>query len=159
MGRYAANTEVSVERSQAELRKILARYGAEGFLFGEFKNQAAIQFGIRGRVVKFALDLPDPADDRFTKTPSRGRLREQRAAEAEWEKACRQKWRALCLFVRSTLEAIEEGVIDFEDAFMPFTVLSGGQTVGERYRKDVAGWLSAGEAPRRLQIGGPGGER
>ena len=33
-GRYATDTRVSVERSKAEIEAILARYGADQFMYG-----------------------------------------------------------------------------------------------------------------------------
>lgn len=154
MSRYASKTEVPVEKSQAELKRLLSRYGADGFMLGERRDQAVVQFAIRDRVIKFSLTMPDRNDDEFRFTQHRHVLRSDESAYKAWEQACRQRWRALCLFVRATLEAVEEGVVDFEDAMMPFTVLDGRETFAERYRGEVKKWLDSGSAPTHLSLPG-----
>jgi len=55
-----------------------------------------------------------------------------------WEQACRQKWRALCLAIKAKLEAVESGISHFEDEFLsqiidPITK----KTVGELIRPEL----------------------
>lgn len=152
MTRYANNTQVSVEKSQAELKRILTRYGADGFMLAERGTQAVVQFAIQKRVIKFALNMPDRDDDLFRLTAYRQTVRSEEAAYKAWEQACRQKWRALCLFVRATLEAVDEGVVDFDEAMMPFTMINGRETFSERYGGDVRKWIEAGSAPTHLAL-------
>lgn len=154
MSRYANKTVVSVEKSQAELKRILTRYGADGFMLAERGTQAVVQFVIAKRIIKFALNMPDRDDDLFTLTAYRQTIRSEEAAYKAWEQACRQKWRALCLFVRATLEAVEEGVVDFDEAMMPFTVIDGRQTFAERYGEEVRKWVESGSAPTHLALPG-----
>lgn len=156
MTRYASNTQVPVEKSQAELKRLLTRYGADGFMLGERGIEAVVQFAISGRVIKFALTMPNPEDDEFRLTAHRRTVRSEDAAYKAWEQACRQKWRALCLFVRATLEAVEEGVVDFDEAMMPFTMINGRETFSERYGKEVQKWIERGDAPTLLAL--PGAE-
>ena len=154
MSRYANKTEVSVEKSQAELKKILIRYGATAFMLGESGDRAMIQFSISGRIVKFTLEMPDRSSDDFLLTSSRGLERSEAAAYKAWEQACRQKWRALCLFVHATLEAVEEGVVDFDEAMMPVTLIDGRHTFHEKYGGDVKEWIKGGHAPAHLALPG-----
>lgn len=41
---YAQNTEVSVEKSRAEIERTLQRYGATKFMYGSDTNRAVIAF-------------------------------------------------------------------------------------------------------------------
>lgn len=45
MGRYAEGTEVSVDRSQTEIKQILLRYGAQKFLLYEELDHAVVMYG------------------------------------------------------------------------------------------------------------------
>ena len=127
---YAKDTEVSVERSQMEIGAIVRRYGADGFLSGWEGDRAMVQFAATGRRVRFILDLPGKGERRFTHH-SRG-VRSPEAALKEWEQACRQKWRALALVIKAKLEAVEAGIVTFEEEFLPHILLPDGSTVYDR---------------------------
>lgn len=127
--RYAARTDVTSDRSRAEIERTLTRYGATAFSYGWQEGLAAIQFVRNGRRIRFVLPLPDRNDREFTHH-SRG-PRTPAAAEAAWEQASRQRWRMLALVVKAKLEAVESGIVNFEDEFLPYTVLPSGRTVAE----------------------------
>lgn len=133
MTRYAAKTSVPVERSRHEIESTLARYGAQQFMYGWDAVGALIAFVVepspgQKRQVRFALPLPSRDERRFTHH-SRG-IRAAYAAEALWEQACRQRWRALLLVVKAKLEAVESGIATFEDEFLAYIMLPDGRTVG-----------------------------
>lgn len=122
-----------VERSRAEIENVLARYGAQQFMYGWNPEGAVIAFVVRTesgqqRQVRFHLPLPSRDERRFTHH-SRGR-RTADAAEREWEQACRQRWRALLLVVKAKLEAVASGIASFEDEFLSYIMLPDGGTVG-----------------------------
>lgn len=151
--RYAQNTEVTSDRSRAEIEKTLTRYGATSFTYGWEATRAAIQFVMDGRQVRFILPLPDRADREFTHH-SRG-ARTASAAEAAYEQAVRQRWRALALMVKAKLEAVASGIVTFEAEFLPHTVLPSGRTVFEEVAPAVELAYTTGQvAP--LQIEGSG---
>lgn len=130
--RFAANTEVSVERSRAEIERILARWGASRFLYASGETGSVIAFQFKQKQFRFLLPLPDRADKSFWKTNHRWpRQRSEQAAFEAWEQACRQRWRALALNLKAKLEAVESGIESFEIAFMPYVVLPDGRTVAE----------------------------
>ena len=81
MSRYAANTQVSSERSRLELEKILKRYGADQLMYGEDAGKVVIAFRMSDRMVRFILPLPDPDDPEFTEY-MRGGWVHQRTPEA-----------------------------------------------------------------------------
>lgn len=129
MGRYASTTNVSVEKSQMEIRSVLAKYGAEGFLLGEQGSEAMVQFAYKKRTVRFMVQLPD--FEKFRTTPSKGLVRDSDTTRKHWEQGCRQKWRALLLFIKASLEAVDEEITDFDTVFLPYLVLPSKRTVGE----------------------------
>jgi hypothetical protein len=129
-GRYAEGTEISADRSLAEIRKILRGYGADSFLFGEDPHRAYIAFVADGRQVRITLPMPDPKDPAFTQTPTR-RQRGADAAAAEYDKAVRRLYRVIALMVKAKLEAVTSGAVTFEAEFLAYVVLPDGRTVGE----------------------------
>lgn len=149
-GRYANNTSVSVEKSRAEIEKTLSRYGATQFIGGWDGNQAMIGFGIEGRMIKMLLTLPDR--EKFRLTPHHGYQRTPEQQNTAWEKARRQKWRALALVIKAKLEAVEGEISTIEDEFMPHIVLPGGQTVGSFMRPQIQVAYDTGEMPKLLPL-------
>lgn len=154
---YAENTTVPVERSRAELERILERYGADAFMYGWNEEGAAIQFRAHSRHVKFELPLPAKDSPRFTsyKRGSSTYSRTPEAAQKEWEQACRQRWRALTIVVKAKLEAVETGITVFEDEFLAHIVLPDGQTAGEWMRPQVEEAYASGLMPTKLHLALP----
>lgn len=132
MARYAAETEVSTERSRGEIERTLTRYGARRFAYMQDEDQAAIIFEASGRRIRFILPLPDRMSNEFIYTShTPPRTRNVEAQHDAWEQACRQRWRALALAIKAKLEAVEAKIASFEEEFMAYVVLPSGQTVGE----------------------------
>jgi len=136
MSRYAENTTVGSDRSRSEIEATLRRYGADQFAYMTSRTEARIGFVAHGRQVQFRLQMPDPADREFTLTPT-GRDRSPTRAEAAWEQATRQRWRALALVIKAKLEAVEAGITVFEDEFLAHIMLPGGRSVGETIRDQL----------------------
>lgn len=145
MGRYAANTIVSVEKSRAEIERILRKYDAEEFAYLSRASMAMIGFTISERRIQFKLNLPPRSD--FACTPERQTQRAESVIEKEWERACRQRWRALKLVIQAKLEAIECEISTVDDEFLAFMVLPSGKTIGEELVPQISALLSAGDIP------------
>ncbi|WP_375291508.1 hypothetical protein, partial [Qipengyuania sp.] len=142
---------VSSGRSRDEIERTLERYGADQFLYGWQEDAAVVGFRIGGRHIRLILPLPAKTERRFTHH-SRG-ARAPDAAQKEWEQAVRQKWRALALVIKAKLEAVESGIAVFEDEFMAYIVLPGGEeTVGDFMRPQIAEAYRIGAAPNMLPM-------
>lgn len=154
MTKYAANTDVSSERSRTELERTLQRYGADRFAYMTERGSAVIAFEAHGLRIRFQLPMPDQMDKAFVMTPGGTRTRTAPQAVAAWEQACRQKWRALNLVVKAKLEAVESGITTFEDEFLAHIVLPNGQTVGQQALPRVREAYASGTTPPLLTFGG-----
>lgn len=141
---YAESTSVNIEKTEAEIKGLMRRYGATSFMSGEQPGQAVIAFEMRERRIMFRLPLPDRKEARFLKTPGQGKPRSSDAAYAAWEQACRSKWRALFLCIKAKMESVESGIETFEDAFMPHIMMPDGSTVSEIVRPRIAQAYSTG---------------
>lgn len=146
---YAKDTQVSQTASLLEIEKVLARYGADQFMYGKTGQYAVIGFVMVGRQVRITVPLPDKADRKFWVTDT-GRDRSESVALKEWEQACKQKYRALSLVVKAKLEAVEAGITTFEEEFMAHLVLPGGQTVGQRLLPEIDEAQRTGKMPPLL---------
>ena len=137
---YAADTNVSVSKSKAEIESILERYGASQFMSGWDASRAVIGFtmpvGDDVRQVKFLLSMPDKSARAFTHH-SKG-MRTNEAALKAWQQACRQRWRALALVIKAKLEAVSAGISIFEDEFLANIVMHDGRTVSDHVRPRLA---------------------
>lgn len=129
MGKYAKNTQVSVEKSKGELERILQRYGAQQFMSGWDQELAYVAFAINNRAYK--MSLPLPSKDDFKMTPSKKWERSKEKMMEAWEQACRQRWRALLLMVKGKLEGIECGAATLENEFLAYACLPNGETVSQ----------------------------
>ncbi|EQA96881.1 hypothetical protein [Sphingobium baderi] len=136
MSRYASTTSVSSAKSKAEIEALVERYGAAQFASGWSADQAVVGFTMHGRQIKFVLTMPDKNRREFTHHSKGARTAD--AALAQWEQACRSRWRALLLVIKAKLEAVESGISVFEDEFMANIVLPDGQLVGQWMRPQIA---------------------
>lgn len=152
---YANQTSVSVEKSRAEIEKLLQRYGADQFVSGWSGSTAAIGFVLSRRSIRFTLPLPARDDPAFRYTPARRYLRNEQEREKAWEQACRSRWRALLLVIKAKLEAVECGISTIEDEFLAWTVIPGtGCTVSQQIGSELTRSIESGEPPRLLLTGG-----
>lgn len=158
MGKFAQETEVPVERSRAEIETILARYGADKFMYGWQDSGAVIAFVANGRHIRFVLPLPDKHDVAFTRIPTsqHGSTRPATPDQAykRYEQACRQRWRALTLCIKAKLETVDTGISQFEDEFMANIVLPNGETMSSHARPLIKQAYETGKMPELLpQLG------
>lgn len=166
---YAENTQVSVERSQAEVRGILNGQGLTKFGFIEDGLRTALHAVLEKKggppvSLRFVVSMPDPKEERFTalyRTPRNGRpykigTRSAESAHEEWAKECRRRWRCLVVMLKAKFAAVESGITTFQDEFLAHICLPTGETVGEWAGREVGPALAEGRMPNSLMLG-PGG--
>lgn len=137
---YAEKTNVPIGRSQDEIRKIISKHGANGFVFGEQGTVAVIGFELKGKRIKFILPMPE--------LPSKSATQ---ASIKTYEQLCRSKWRVLVLTIKAKLEAVENGVTTLEQEFMAHIVLPNGETVGQFMIPQIESAYKNGKMPPLLE--------
>ena len=150
MTRYASQTQVSPDRSRGEIERVLQRYGATQFVYGWEESSAVIGFRADNRNIRFVVPLPDRNADEFTLTPGRKYERHPDDAHKAWEQAVKQRWRALALAIKAKLETVESGIATFEDEFLSYIVLPGGETMGQWSRPQIEQAYASGKMPSML---------
>lgn len=156
MATYAAQTGVSSEASRAEIERTLRRYKASSFMYGWEDTKAVVGFVINDRQIRFMLPLPSATDPQFTRTPAKRQLRSPAQQAAAYEQAVKQRWRALALVIKAKLEAVEAGIVTFDEEFGMHFVLPSGRTVAQEVLPAMVEAYRLGRMPTTglLQIEG-----
>lgn len=142
MTRYATDTSVSVDRSRAEIEKLLQRFGAESFGYAWDRGQESVGFVFQGKQVRLAMPLPK---------------RESYRSEEAWAKERRRRLRVLVMALRALLVAVDDGLIGFEEAFLSWFVTPSGRTVGDELIPRLEAAAHRGELPLLLPAHGGDG--
>jgi hypothetical protein len=148
--RYAAETTVPVDRSRAEIEKLLTRYGATAFGYLSQSATQVIVFEIANRRVLMQLPMPDRGNREFTLTPSGRQRRSPAEAERAYEQAVRSRWRSLVLIIKAKLEAVAAGVTTVEREFLADIALPNGQTVQQYLAPQLDAVYQSGQMPALL---------
>lgn len=157
MTKFAEGTTVPVEKSRAEIERLITRYGATQFVSGWSGDVAVIGFTASKRQIRFRLKLPSPKEERFTHVEGKYIRRERPAGAAQnaYEAAVRQIWRALALVVKAKLEAVDAGISTLEEEFMAQIVLPDGSSVSDFMAPQLARAYASGDMPAQLLLGPP----
>lgn len=134
---FAEGTTVPIERSRAEIEKLVTKYGASEFSSGWSGTQAAVQFVASGRRVRFILELPNEEYGRELLFNRKRSPYYSRAAipASEITKVVdaegRRRWRCLLLAIKAKLEVVESGIASFDEEFLAHIVIDD-RTVFDR---------------------------
>ncbi len=148
---YASQTSVSVTKSVEEIRHVLDRYGATGFMYGTDATRAMLAFQANNKLIRFVLPLPKRDDEAMWKTPT-GRRRKAPVADAAWEQETKRRWRALGLSIKGKLEAVNSGISEFEEEFLAHIVMPNDQTVGQYMLPKIEKALETHAMPKLLPM-------
>lgn len=150
--RYAEGTEVSAEKSRAELESLLDRHGATEVMVHREAARTTIIYRMSGRMIRQSIAYPDAQlYERHPKYSWQKRPAEQvkRLQEAEW----RRRWRAQVLVTKAKLELVASGESTFDHEFLADTLLPNGETVSEAMLPRIAEAYETGAMPRLLGSG------
>lgn len=141
--RFAEGTSVPVERTKAEIDRMLRQRRAERMAFAEENGKAIVLFDMNGRRIRFSMPLPIRTEERFTVDGRGNGLPESKAYE-KWERECRALWRGLLMAMKSNFINVDNGIETFEMAFLPHTLMPDGKTVAEHVLPVVASAYKSG---------------
>lgn len=137
MALFAEKTRVPVSQTRAEIEQLLERHKARqyGTAVDYELRTARVQFRLHDRIVRFSITLPD------AKKLGEG---------VRFERAERQRWRALLLVIKAKLESVENSIETFEHAFLGQIVMPNDQTVADIVLPQIAESYKSGKMPRAL---------
>lgn len=139
---FASTTSVSAVRPQEEIRRVLEKYGATGFMFGEANAQALCAFEMKQRRIKFIIELPV-----YGKTKNK---KNWVLSQKECEQRIRTCWRCLLLAIKAKLECAESGISTFEQESMAHIVMPNGETIGQAILPQLEHSYKTGTMPPLL---------
>ena len=125
------STNVAVEKSQGNIRKLLSQFGAAEFQFGEGtgadnEKWAGVSFRHGGHTVMMRAPVKPPTDSEYKALRAkaqRAHSRTYQEIEDEYmEQEHRRIWRVLYWSLKARMVAVEEGVEEFEQAFLAHLV-------------------------------------
>jgi hypothetical protein len=148
---YAVDTDVPVERTRAEIERLIAKHKCSAYMSGtdHIERRAMVQFRAHNRIVRFVLQLPDPTDKQFARN-GRGLSRTPQQRQRACDQSERSKWRALLLVIKAKLEAVESNIATFEEEFLAHIVLPNDRTVAENILPMIARAYDSGVMPSRM---------
>jgi hypothetical protein len=154
--KFAEGTGVAADKTRLEIERVLTRYGAEQFMSGWKAGSSVLAFVVGGRQIRFILPLPAEEEFATRQAGARGTVVRTDAQRAEAHKSeINRRWRALALIIKAKLEAVESGIVTFEDEFLPHTVLPNGQTASEWMQPQVEQAYLSGAMPTALLLERP----
>lgn len=128
MSPYAQGTEVPVERSETEIKRVLQKYGATKIGVMTEPTQAVIFFETKDRQVQLTLPLVRENDPH--PTSARGKTWKWNKSGAEGE--TRRRWRVMVITLKAMFEAIDSQITTFDQVFLAHVVMPGtGKTIGD----------------------------
>lgn len=148
------STDVAVEKSQGEIRKMLHAKGAANFSFSETEVEgvsfAAVDFLHLDQRVRVRVALKQPDARAISQKVQRARTQtKEQIVRALLDQEARRIWRVIFHTLKARLVAVEEGVETFEEAFLAHIV---DPMTGLTMWEAVKGAVEQGA----LRLGGPG---
>ena len=132
---YAERTDVPIARTQSQIQAMIEKAGAKKYGTLTDGSRARIVFELQNRQIQFSLELPLEKGYRYT---------------TGWEQACRSKWRALYLVIKAKLEAVNSGIAVFDEEFLAWIVVPGGETVYQKIMPEMQRAIESGARPQFL---------
>ena len=125
---HAAQTKVTIEASQRELRVMLEKHGATrvSLVHDSARQTVGISFALHGQLYQLALPLPRRPELTDPDFRGAGGLVDYPGHVYSYEARCRERWRAIVLWVKGALEMVRLKLLSNESAFMPGLVLPNG---------------------------------
>jgi hypothetical protein len=146
---YASRTKVTKNDTIGDLETILGKHGATSFIAGTHEGDATIAFHVAGLNILMRVPLPKITERRFTHSET-GRTRSPDKIRDEHQTAIRATWRALLLFVKAKLVAVDQGLTTIEQEFLPHILLPGGTTLAETALPAIREAYATGQIPPLL---------
>lgn len=133
------STNVPVEKSQGQIRKLLAGAGASRLAFGEERDDdgqrwAAVTFVLGSHGVRLRVPLKPVSEKAVRDKHWRARTKTiDQVRDALYEQEEKRIWRVLAWNLKARMVAVDEGVETFEEAFLAHLLdARTGQTIYEQ---------------------------
>jgi hypothetical protein len=148
--KYAQDTNVSVGRSRGQIDALLRDWGVDGIQWTDHFKEDRIQLQFvwnhegNDYLARIDLSLPTAEDLEDEAIDGRsGKVSEKKLDRLMAQRGKREH-RLLRLFLQGALEAVDAGIIEAEQVFLPYLVGRDGKTVSEAVADRLPVLLSGG---------------
>lgn len=138
--RHYEGTVVPESKSMLDIETLLRRHGVEAIRWTSASDTFRIEFAwpYHGQDLAFRIDLNIPRCDEAGRPLPEDKRNQER----------RRILRVLLNHVKAKLVAVEEGLIDMAQEFMPYLIGPSNRTLGEVVGQELA----AGHAPQAYPL-------
>jgi hypothetical protein len=150
---YAKGTKTEIATSEAQIKKMLQKAGAEAIAMMEERASAIVAFHLNGRSIRFRLPLPKREDYLRSQRGTGWQDNKPSTIDNLWMQASRERWRQLHLCIKAKLESVEQEIELFDDAFLSQIVTPDGETIGEKVKPQMTALMDG--RPLRPLLAGP----
>lgn len=133
-GRYG-KTKISEGQTLHEIESLLERHGVTTIRTTRQAGLMRIEFAWpwKGMTLPFRIDL------NLTRNDAKFAYQDQRDQER------RRLMRVMLYHIEAKLLAVEEGLVDMEEEFLPYLLGPGGQTAGDEARVQLKRYAATGQ--------------
>lgn len=150
---YAQGTSSTVMVSQADIMKVLARFGVLQHAFYNDHDKSAIGFAYGGLTYRIEVIMPPRDHEMFCFTES-GKARTEAVAAKAYDDETKRRWRSLLLVIKAKLVAVDDGIATFEQEFLAYIVTGDNRLFGDYAIPQIKELAAGGKAPSALPMPG-----
>lgn len=155
MAKYGQTTSVPVERSQAEIKKLLKSQDCESPRAVDTEEGYGVEFIYNDRLIRFLIRFPEMDDPNICETET-GKTRTESQIEKAWDQEVKRLFRALLMCLKMKFEIVESGISCFDEEFMAHTVDPiTKQTYGTMLKPMLEARLIGSDVSPTLRLPGP----
>ena len=126
-------TSIDPHKTVGEIQKLLATKGARGILLEYNKHgdpsAVAFQMEVKGQLLGYRL--PCRAEKVYDVLGKQWKAGKVERRYTTMEHAVRVGWRIIKDWIEAQLAIVESGMVDMEEVFMPYQLMSNNQTMYE----------------------------
>lgn len=144
-----------VSRSRDEIERVLAKHHAADHVVWD-QREEAISLGFRYGGWPIRITLWVPARESYRVDPEASwRKRSDTQVAQLYTAELRRRYRVLLIQLKSRLEAVDDEDLTAEEAFLPYLLLPGGQTLGGTLAPQLGEILESGQVPELAPMPAP----
>ena len=128
-------TSITVEKTIAEIERILAMHGASAIQkqYDGAGNPTALAFKVKAPEGEVPFMLPMNALAIHQVLQNQVKAKKIRKGYADMDQARRVGWRILLSWIEAQMAIIETEMVTIEQVFLPYIVTGTGKTIYERF--------------------------
>lgn len=141
-------TQMPPEQTIGEIQKLLSKHGVLAMMTeydGPNVSSVSFKMDIKGTPMSYRLPCNWRAVLEIFKNDPKARKNMRLKGGTLEDQAIRTAWRVIKVWIESQLALVEINMVTIPQIFLPYTIMRGGQTLGEKMEADPKFLLGNGE--------------